>query len=195
MFSKEQVREGIPTGWKLLIYKKKEELIMKISASFFLFLFLMSLTSGSNVALSADHPGTPVEPPKSTIEHPGKPAGQEHPGKAITADFVKKSIRQHVKSQAKSTKGVFVVHDERLNKDWHLKLLKVHDPVRTFEKDGMTIYFACSDFKSLETKDVLDIDFWMVPKGNKLEVIDTKIHKVNGEPRYAYEGMNIKEIK
>ena len=168
---------------------------MKISAPLFLFLFLMSLTSGSDVALSADHPGTPVEKSKSTIEHPGKPVGQEHPGKSITADVVKKSIRQHVKSQAKSTKGVFVVHDERLNKDWHLKLAKVHDPVRTFEKEGITIYFTCSDFKSLETKDVLDIDFWMVPKGNKLEVIDTKIHKVNGEPRYAYEGMNIKEIK
>ena len=172
---------------------------MKIFASLFLFLFLMSLALGSNVALSADHPGTPVEQPKSTIEHPGKkveqPKSQEHPGKAITADFVKKSIRQHIKSQAKSTKGVFVVHDERLSKDWHLKLAKVHDPVRTFEKDGTTIYFACSDFKSVENKDVLDIDFWMVPKGNKLEVIDTKIHKVNGEPRYAYEGMNIKEIK
>jgi hypothetical protein len=59
----------------------------------------------------------------------------------------------------------------------------------------MTIYFACSDFKSAGSEDVLDIDFWMVPKGNKLEVIDTKIHKVNGEPRYGYEGINIKEIK
>jgi len=35
----------------------------------------------------------------------------------------------------------------------------------------------------------------MVPKGNILEVIDTKIHKVDGEPRYGYEGINIKEIK
>ena len=131
-------------------------------------------------AFSAEHPGT------STIEHPGK---------AITADFVKKSIEQHVKDQAKSMGGVFIIRDEKLGKDWRLKLAKVHDPVRTFEKDGKTIYFTCSDFESLDGKDVLDIDFWMVPKGNKLEVIDTKIHKVNGEPRYGYEGITIKEIK
>ena len=139
-----------------------------------------------NFVFSADHPGTSVGPSKSTVEHPGR---------AITADFVKESIKQYVKAQAKSTQGVFVVHDERLNKDWHLTFAKVHDPVRTFEKDGMTVYFACSDFKSVENKVVLDIDFWMVPKGSKLEVIDTKIHKVNGEPRYNYEGINIKEIK
>ena len=145
-------------------------------------LFLVSglLASTSNSAFSAEHPGS------STIEHPGK---------AITAGFVKKSIGEHVKTQSKSTKGVFVVHDEKQNKDLRLKLAKIHDPVRTFEKDGLTIYFACSDFNSLDSIDVLDIDFWMVPKGNKLEVIDTKIHKVNGVPRYGYEGINIKEIK
>ena len=144
------------------------------------FLVFGLLLWAPNFVSSADHPGT------STVEHPGK---------AITADFVKKSIEQHVKDQAKSTGGVFIIRDEKLGKDWRLNLAKVHDPVRTFEKDGMTIYFACSDFKSVENKDVLDIDFWMVPKGNKLEVIDTKIHKVNGEPRYGYEGINIKEIK
>ena len=145
--------------------------------SFLVFgLFLLA----PSFATSAEHPGT------STVEHPGK---------AISADFVKKSIREHVENQAKSSGGVFVIHDDKLNKDWRLKLAKIHDPVRTFEKDGKTIYFACSDFDSADSKDVLDIDFWMVAKGNKLEVIDTKIHKVNGEPRFAYEGINIKEIK
>jgi len=148
-------------------------------------------------SISAEHPGQPVTPGKSVIEHPGKSVeeqkGTEHPGKAITADFVKKSIQQHVKAQSKE--GVFTVRDEKLSKEWRLKLSKVHDPVRSFEKEGQTIYFACSDFKSVDSKDVLDIDFWMVPKGNKLEVIDTKIHKVNGVPRYNYEGTTIKEIK
>ena len=68
----------------------------------------------------------------------------------------------------KSTaKGVFTIHDEKLNKDWHLKLAKVHDPVRTFEKDGKTIYFTCSDFESVDGKEVLDIDFWMIYKGKQ----------------------------
>jgi hypothetical protein len=135
----------------------------------------------------AEHPGKPVAPSgsgKSAIEHPGKP---------ISADFVKKSIRDHVK--AVSREGFFSIRDEKLNKDWKLKMDKIHDPVRMFEKEGKTIYFACSDFKSADGKDVLDIDFWMVPKGNKLEVIDTKIHKVNGEARFGYEGTELKEVK
>ncbi len=129
----------------------------------------------------------------AAAEHPGEPA--EHPGKEITADFVKKSIKDHINAQSKANKGVFIIHDDKLNKDWHLKLSKIHDPVRSFEKDGKTIYFTCTDFKSVDGNDVLDIDFWLVPKGNKLKVIDTKIHKVNGEPRYSYEGTEIKEIK
>lgn len=170
---------------------------MKKSFFYLITVVSLSILLTTRFSIAAEHPGQPVTPGKSVIEHPGKSVeeqkGGEHPGKAITADFVKKSIRQHVKGQSKE--GVFVVRDEKLNKEWRLKLSKVHDPVRTFEKDGQTIYFACSDFKSVDSKDVLDIDFWMVPKGDRLEVIDTKIHKVNGVPRYNYEGITIKEIK
>lgn len=135
--------------------------------------------------MAAEHPGTAVEHPGTSVK----------PGKTITAKFVKKSIEEHVKAQSKGTGGVFVIHDDKLKKDWRLKLTKIHDPVRMFEKGGKTIYFACSDFTSVEGKDVLDIDFWMVPKGDKLEVTDTKIHKLNGQPRYGYEGVEIKEVK
>lgn len=152
-------------------------------------LFFTMVGLGSNLALSGEHPGTAVGEKKSTVEHPGKAA------KPITADFVKKSIQQHAKDKAKTTGGVFVIRDEKLTKDWRLQLVQVHDPVRMFEKDGQTIYFACSDFKANDSKDILDIDFWMVSKGNKLDVIDTKIHKVNGEPRYGYEGIEIKTVK
>ena len=56
--------------------------IFKILISLFLFLFIMVLPWGLNSVFSAEHPGTSVGPSKSTVEHPGK---------AITADFVKKS--------------------------------------------------------------------------------------------------------
>jgi hypothetical protein len=165
------------------------KLTVSITPVAVLLLLVAPLVSRS---LAAEHPG-------SAVEHPGKdvkkaPAG-EHPGHAITADFVKKAIEQHVEAQAKAQGGVFQVQDAKLNKTWKLKLAKIHDPVRMFEKDGKMIYFACSDFKSTEGNEVLDIDFWMVPKGHELEVTDTKIHKVNGEPRYGYEGTALKEIK
>ena len=100
----------------------------------------------------------------STAEHPGTSV-TEHPGKAVSADFVKKAIRDHVKAEEKANGGFFVLPDPELNKTWRLKLAKVHDPVRTFKKGDQTIYFACSDFKSEDGKDVLDIDFWMVQDG------------------------------
>ena len=141
--------------------------------------------------LPQDHPGKPVRELKPS-ETPGKSV-IEHPGKPVSADFVKKSIQRHVKAASKE--GVFSIRDEKLNKDWKLKMDKIHDPVRVFEKEGKTIYFTCVDFKSVNTKDTLDLDFWLVPKGEKLEVIDTKIHKVNGEARFGYEGTEIKEVK
>jgi hypothetical protein len=158
---------------------KKLLFSMPLATVFFLY-FLATLSV-------AEHPGKPVgpsEPGKSVIEHPGKP---------ISADFVKKSIRSHVKANSKD--GVFTIRDEKLKKDWKLKMDKIHDPVRVFEKEGKTIYFTCVDFKSVNTKDTLDLDFWLVPKGEKLEVIDTKIHKVNGEARFGYEGTELKEVK
>jgi hypothetical protein len=139
---------------------------------------------------AAEHPGSGMS---GSHEHPGTQVDQK--GKAITADVVKKSIQDHADAMSKAHGGVFMIRDDKLNKNWQLKFVKVHDPVRTFQKGGQTIYFACSDFKSVDGKDLLDIDFWMVPEGDKLEVIDTKIHKVNGQVRYTYEGIEIKEIK
>lgn len=131
--------------------------------------------------------------PATAAEHPEN--SSEHPGDEVTAKSVKKGISDHVMMQTKASGGVLVVHDDKLNKDWKLKFVKVHDPVRTFMREGKAIFFACTDFKSVESDDLLDIDFWMVHKGKMFEVIDTKIHKVNGEPRYTYEGTEIKEIR
>ncbi len=160
--------------------KNSKNLLISIALSV-AFLILLSLQ-----LYAAEHPG-------SSVEHPG--AKVEQKGKAITADVVKKAIEDHANAMSKAHGGVFMIRDDKLNKNWQLRFVKVHDPVRTFQKDGQTIYFACSDFKSLDGKDLLDIDFWMVPNGDKLEVIDTKIHKVNGQARYTYEGTEIKEIK
>ncbi|MFZ3208645.1 MAG: hypothetical protein WA140_07395 [Geobacteraceae bacterium] len=151
----------------------------------------LAIVLATGLCIADEHPG-------ATVEHPGKAVENhkaEHPGKPVTAAFVKKSIKSHVKAQSKAANGVFIIHDEKLGKDWNLKLEKIHDPVRRFEKEGKTIYFTCCDFKATEGKDILDVDFWMVKKGDKLEVIDTKIHKLNGAPRYSYEGTEIKEVK
>ncbi|HEY6008389.1 MAG TPA: hypothetical protein VIU40_08710 [Geobacteraceae bacterium] len=127
-------------------------------------------------------------------EHGGKPM-TEHPGKTVSALEVKHAITAHVKTLSAANNGIFVIRDDMLGKEWRLKLDKVHDPVRQFEKDGQTIYFACSDFRAVDSPDILDIDFWMVKKGDGLEVIDSRIHKLNGKPRFTYEGTEIKELR
>jgi len=164
------------------IVKKEMHQVLSVLAFLSVLVF-----ATSSALLAAEHPG-------GAVEHPGAAVPQAK-GKAITAAFVKKSIQYHVDSVSKAHAGVFMIHDDKMNKDWQLKLATIHDPVRKFEKDGQTFYFACSDFNAIGSKDVLDIDFWMVQKGDMLEVMDTKIHKLNGEPRYQYEGVEIKEIK
>jgi hypothetical protein len=159
---------------------------VKKSLSCILGALTLSLSCNTWVAVAAEHPG-------EAVEHPGKPV--KPAGKKISADLVKKSIKENIDAQSTAQGGVFIVHDDKLNKNWRLNGYKIHDPVRSFVKDGRTIYFACVDFKSLDGPDVLDIDFWLVPRGNELQVIDTRIHKVNGMPRYTYEGTKMKEVK
>lgn len=133
-------------------------------------------------------------PAGEAAEHPGK-STVEHPGKAVSADSVKKAVKDYAAAQTVAGGGAYVVSDPVLKKEWRLTLNKIHDPVRQFQKDGRTIYFACSDFRTMDGKDVLDIDLWMEERGGKLEVSDVKIHKVNGQPRFTYEGTTLKPIK
>lgn len=144
------------------------------------------LVAGFSVSPAAEHPG-------SSVEHPGKSTADK--GKGITSDTVKKAVTDYVDAQTKSSEGILSVYDEKLSKDWRLKLVKIHDPVRQYEESGKTIFFACTDFKAVDSNDLLDIDLWMAPSDGTLKVIDTKIHKVNGEERYKYEGAKLKPIK
>jgi hypothetical protein len=157
----------------------------KSKFSLFLSIFLATFLMGFPMACAEEHPGTKVEHPGAVVEHPGKP---------VTADMVKQTIKDYVESQSKVHKGAFIVRDPELNKVWKLELVKIHDPVREYKKDGKTIYFACSDFKSMESEDILDIDLWLVPAGDRLMVEEVKIHKLNGKARYTYEGTKIKPI-
>lgn len=109
---------------------------------------------------------------------------------AVSAASVKKATMDYVKAESAKNKGFFVVKDSTDGKEWRLKLDKVRDPVRMFQKDGKDIYFACSDFKTADGKNILDIDLWMAAKGSKLELSEIKIHKVDDELRFTYDGID-----
>lgn len=142
---------------------------------------LTAHSMGSKPKPHKEHPGH-----EHPGEHPGhEGSGTEHPGKAITATDIKAAMMTHIEKKTKNQKP-FVIKDKKLKKTWRLNFVKIHDPVRMI--DDKT-YFACTDFKSTSSSDVLDLDFWLVPTSSgKLKVVEEKIHKVNGKPRFTYEG-------
>lgn len=121
----------------------------------------------------------------------GQPAPE---GQVVTSAVVQKAMRDHVTEKSKESGGLYVVKDSRMGIEWRVKLQRIHDPVQGFEKGGRTIYFACADFKTDDGKNTLDVDLWLVDADGKLEVIDKKIHSINGQPRFTYEGTDLKPV-
>jgi len=149
-------------------------------------------------ALAGEHPkehptGAEHPTPKAAAkEHPeGKehPAGHEHPvgskhwTKQMTQEYTK-AVEDFV---ARSPKG-FKVYDDKLGKEWTLKLVGVHK--KRVVHLGENRFFACADFKSSDSKDKLDLDFYASKDGGAWKVEPAIIHKVNGKARYTYNDKN-----
>lgn len=93
------------------------------------------------------------------------------------AEDIKKAMSIHIAQQVDEN-GVFHLTDDRTGELLALKFVKIHDPVRQIDGDT---YFACTDFYVVgEPEKLYDIDFWLRPAADGLEVYDTKVHK---EPR------------
>jgi hypothetical protein len=90
---------------------------------------------------------------------------------------IKAAMETHIAEEV-DTDGVFHLKDDRTGEMLALRFVKIHDPVRQIDGDT---YFACTDFRVVgEPERLYDIDFWLRPAGDVLEVYDTKVHK---EPR------------
>jgi hypothetical protein len=136
------------------------------------------LLAGSALA-QQEHPQE--HPKKDQKEHPAK----EHPtAKPVTTGDIEKAIRAHVEAMSKKNNGSFPVKDDVLKKTWALTLDRVHTDKLT-QLDANTS-FACVDFNADDGTKV-DVDFFLKSKGDKLEVTDTSVHKINGVARYNYE--------
>ncbi|TPW21676.1 MAG: hypothetical protein FD126_443 [Elusimicrobia bacterium] len=159
------------------------------------FVFAVALSAPLSAGEHPEHPTGAEHPsPKAAAksEHPkGKehPAGHEHPvgSKEWTKQMSKeytKAVEGHV---AKAPEG-FKVMDGKLGKEWTLKLIGVHK--KRVAHLGDKKFFACADFKSTNTKDKLDLDFYASKTGDAWVIDQVLIHKVNGQARYTYNDKN-----
>lgn len=107
---------------------------------------------------------------------PGIAAGEPTP------EALRQTIRDYISAE-ESAKGAFRVFDPRAGKDRNLKLERIHERVG---KTG-NYYYSCADLADTDTGDLLDLDFDVSDKEGQLSVVDIRIHKDNGKPRYTYD--------
>ena len=104
----------------------------------------------------------------------GGVAGQP---RTFYAEDIKAAMAPHIDAR-EDADGVFHIDDPKTSDTLALRFVKIHDPVRVIDEHT---YFACTDFEVVGTEGKLyDLDFWLRPDGDVLEVYREKIHK---EPR------------
>lgn len=99
----------------------------------------------------------------------------------VTAD-VQAGIENHIKEQVSQGGGYF--HLPYQNKELRLKLVRVH--TEYLSKLGPQRYFACVDLVDV-SGDVYDVDFFLAGDPGAMKVTETTVHKINGQPFYAWE--------
>lgn len=142
---------------------------------------------------AAEHPEHPAptsvgsggEHPKKTSEHPKKTSDD----KAFRNDY-EKIVKDYVAQESQKTAGAFTIRDDVLNKDWKLSLVKVHKSKICMLQEGK-VCFACADFKEVNGKNKLDLDFYADRSADgKMTITKVLIHKLNGKRRFTYDKNN-----
>ena len=95
---------------------------------------------------------------------------------------LRNTIRQYIEKQEK-LQGGFVIQDKRTGDFRWLELVRVHERVG---KTG-DYYYSCTDMEDVRTGEVLDLDFDIEDQSGELNVVDIRIHKDDGKPRYTYD--------
>lgn len=142
-----------------------------------------------SVFAQKEHGGTTTKEHGGTAAPQAKEHGgttQEHGGQAVKAEPSAAQIRQAIESYVKgieAKEGSLEIEDELTGAVRKLTFVRVHDRVG---KTG-NLYYSCTDMRDAATGDLLDLDFDVDAAGDQLTVVDTRLHKVNNQPRYTYD--------
>lgn len=116
----------------------------------------------------APAPGPAAAPPATVVPH------------VVTAD-IQAGLEAHIAEQTRRGNGFF--HLPLGDRALRLKLVRVHtDFLSTL---GPRRHFACVDMVDV-LGDVFDVDFYLEGDPGAMTVTDTSVHKVNGQPFYAW---------
>ncbi len=99
----------------------------------------------------------------------------------VTAD-IQAGIEKHIDDQVQRGEGYF--HLPFGDKELRLKLVRVH--TEYLANLGPRRHFACVDVVDI-SGDVYDVDFFLAGDPGEMTVTETTVHKINGQPYYAWE--------
>ena len=100
----------------------------------------------------------------------------------VVTEDIQRGIEKHIEEQSILGQGHFrLTHDD---KELRLKLVRVH--TEYLANLGPRRHFACIDLASRDG-DVYDVDFFLAGDPGAMTVTETTVHKVNGQPFYAWE--------
>lgn len=149
----------------------------------------MAFLASHRMAQSAEHGGKEHGGTTPTQEHGGTattPAAGEHGGQAVSAepsaDQIRDQIQGYVQDQA-GPDGAFSIVDQETGDTRRLQFVRVHERVG---KTG-ELYYSCTDMQDVNTGELLDLDFDVQASGGDLAVVESRIHKVDGNARYTYD--------
>ncbi len=125
--------------------------------------------------------GTPalVSPSAADGERAAKATKPD--GTVVTAD-IQVAIERHIEEQVQAGEGTFALTFGE--KQLRLKLVRVH--MEYLSSLGPKRQFACVDLADV-SGDVYDVDFFLDGGANAMSVTETTVHKLNGQPYYAWD--------
>ena len=109
-----------------------------------------------------------------------KPAAPSIPT-VVTAD-IQAGIERHIEEQVRAGGGYY--HLQFKDRELKLKLVRVH--TEYLANLGPRRHFACVDLADV-SGDVYDVDFFLSGDPGSMIVTETTVHKINGQPYYAWE--------
>ena len=133
-----------------------------------------------------EHGGTTTQEHGGTATQEHGDTTHEHGGEAVHAEPTAEQIRQAIQDHIAFTEqeeGSFTISDDVTGTTRTLQLVRVHERVG---KTG-DLYYSCTDMRDAQTGELLDLDFDVEADGGQLDVVDARIHKLEGQARYTYD--------